>query len=97
VAWQKPAAIVAGGVGIAGLALGTVFVLRAKSKYDDSLAQCPSSSNLCAPQGVSLRDDARSAGNIATAAYVGGAGGHLQGDVLALRARPARARQRRHP
>lgn len=73
VAWQKPTALVAGGVGVAGLVVGTVFVLRAKSKYDDSLAECRSSNNLCSPAGVSLRDDARSAGNIATAAYAAGA------------------------
>jgi tetratricopeptide (TPR) repeat protein len=86
VAWQKPAAVVAGGVGIAGLALGTVFVLRAKSKYDDSLAQCPSNNNLCTQQGVSLRDDARSAGNIATASFIAGAVSLGAGAVLWLTA-----------
>ena len=86
VAWQKPAALVAGGVGIAGLVLGTVFVLQAKSKYDDSLAECPSSKNLCTPQGVSLRNDARSAGNIATVAYVGGAVSLGAGIILWLTA-----------
>ena len=84
--WQKPVALVAGGVGVAGLALGTVFVLRAKSKYDDSLAQCPANNNLCTAQGVSQRDDARSAGNIATVAYVGGAVALGAGVVLWLTA-----------
>ena len=86
VAWQKPVALVAGGVGIAGLAVGTVFVLKARSKYDDSLAKCPSGNNLCSLEGVSLRDDARSAGNIATAAYVAGAVSLGAGAVLWLTA-----------
>ena len=86
VAWQKPTALVAGGVGVAGLALGTVFVLKAKSKYDDSLAQCPTSNNLCTAQGVSLRNDARSAGNIATVAYAAGAVSLGTGLVLWLTA-----------
>lgn len=82
VQWHKPAALVAGGIGIAGLVVGTVFVLQAKSKYDDSLANCPASSNVCSPQGVSQRDDARSAGNIATAAYVFGGASLVTGVVL---------------
>jgi tetratricopeptide (TPR) repeat protein len=85
-AWQKPTALVAAGVGVAGLAVGTVFVLKARSKYDDSLARCPSSNDLCSPEGVSLRDDARSAANIATAAYVVGAVSLGAGAVLWLTA-----------
>lgn len=86
VAWQKPTALVAGGLGVAGLVVGTVFVLNAKSKYDDSLELCPSDSNVCSPQGVSLRDEARSAGNIATVAYAIGAVSLAAGAVIWLTA-----------
>jgi hypothetical protein len=70
---QKTIALVAGGVGVVGVVVGTIFVLNAKSKYDDSKEQCPTDPNLCSAQGVALRDDARNAGNIATVAYIGGA------------------------
>jgi hypothetical protein len=80
--WQKPAALVSGGVGVAGLVVGTVFVLSAKSKYDDSLAKCPSSKDLCTPEGVSLRNDARSAGTTATVAYAAGGVALVAGAVL---------------
>ncbi len=80
---QKTLALVAAGVGVAGLAAGTVFVLVAKGKYDDSLADCrPNLPNLCTQQGVSLRDDARSAGNLATAGFIVGAAGLVAGATL---------------
>jgi hypothetical protein len=61
--------IVLGGVGVVGLAVGSIFALSAKSKYDDSLKLCPNDKNLCTPEGVSQRDDARSAGNVATIGF----------------------------
>lgn len=66
---QRTIALVTGGLGVAGLVLGTVFVVNARSKYDDSLAGCPVDNNRCTPEGTSLRDDARRNGNIATVAY----------------------------
>jgi hypothetical protein len=65
-------AIISGGVGLVGIAIGTGFALAAKSSYDDSLANCPKDKNLCSATGVSQRDDARSQGNIATAGFVVG-------------------------
>ena len=48
-----------GVVGVVGLGAGTVLGLMAKSKYDDSKEHCrPADENLCAAQGVELRDDA---------------------------------------
>jgi hypothetical protein len=83
---QKTLAIVAGAVGVVGLGVGTALVLVAKSKYDDSLNHCPKSRNLCDATGVSLRDDARSSGNVATVGFVVGAAGLLGGVVLWLTA-----------
>ncbi len=78
---QRTIGLVVGGVGIVGLAVGGYFGLRAQSKNDDSKSEClPSDPNRCSARGVSLRDDARSAGNVATvagglglAAVIGGA------------------------
>lgn len=70
--WHEPAALVAAGVGVVGLVLGTMLVLDAKSKNDDSAPFCPPSIDRCTPAGASLRDDARSAGDLATAFYAVG-------------------------
>jgi len=83
---RKTIGLVAGGTGIAGLAVGTVLVVLAKSKYDESRHQCPSDPNLCTPDGVSLRDDARRLGNIATVAYGAGLAALVGGAVLYLTA-----------
>ena len=61
------------GLGIIGIGVGTVFGLMASSTYDDSKAECrPDDPNLCSKEGVALRDDARSQGNISTVAFVVG-------------------------
>lgn len=85
---QKTIGLVTGGVGVAGLVVGTVFVLVAKSKYDDSRAQCPNDPNVCTAAGVSLRDDARRAGDVATIAYGAGAAALVAGAALFFTARP---------
>jgi hypothetical protein len=76
-------AIVAG-VGLVGLVVGTVFALKAMSLNDDSLRECPNDDNLCTPRGVALRDDARSAGNVATAGFAVGIAGVAVGGSLYL-------------
>lgn len=78
---QRTIGLVVGGVGVVGLAIGGVFALRASSKNDDSKNEClPSNENQCSARGVELREEARSAGNVATiagglglAALIGGA------------------------
>jgi hypothetical protein len=77
-------------VGVIGLGLGTYFSIHAKSQYNDSLgannANCPVDKNVCNATGVSLRNDARTSGTIATVAL--GAGGVLAvaGAILVLTA-----------
>ena len=83
---QRTVGIVVGAVGIVGVAVGGIFALNAKSKYNDSLKSCPSDKNLCTPDGVSQRDDARSAGNVATVALGVGAVAIVAGAVLWLTA-----------
>src|SRR5262249_46092864 len=80
------------GAGVVGLGVGTLFALSAKSRYDDSLNHCDRTNHdLCDPQGVSTRNDARSAGNVATAALGGGAAAVVVGGVVWLTA-PSGAR-----
>lgn len=73
-------ALIAGGVGVAGVAVGSVFGLSSKSKRDDSNGFC--TGNECAPEGVALRDDAISAGNVSTVAFIVGGVGLAAGAVL---------------
>ena len=72
---QKTVAIVTAGVGVVGLAIGTVFGLQSKSKRDEALdGHCIGA--ICNDQtGIDLKNDAIHAGNIATGGFlVGGAG-----------------------
>jgi hypothetical protein len=81
----RVAAIAAGGVGIAGLALGTVFGLISKSKHDEAAKSC--SGSTCTDQrGVTASDSARTAGNISTVAMVLGGVGLAAGVTLWLTA-----------
>lgn len=74
-----------GGAGVVGVGVGTAFALSARSKYDDSLAFCDDSDpNRCNATGVSLRDDARGRGNVATVALGLGGAALVGGIVLVL-------------
>jgi hypothetical protein len=78
---QKILALVAGGVGVVGLGLGTVFGLQAMSKRDDATKACPK--NTCPDaNGVSLWDDAQSAGTLSTVFFVVGGVGLAGGAAL---------------
>ena len=78
---QRILALVSGGVGVAGLAVGTGFGLDSKAKRDDAGAYCDGSS--CREQaGVDLKRDAIAAGNVSTVAFALGAAGLVGGAVL---------------
>jgi hypothetical protein len=79
---QRILGVVTGAVGIVGLGVGTAFVLSAHSHYDDSLANCTSSKNVCNAAGVSERNSALSAGNLATVFFSVGAAAVAGGAVL---------------
>jgi hypothetical protein len=75
------AALTAGGVGVAGIALGTIFGLRSKAKRDESADYCDG--NLCSePRGVTLGDEAITAGNVSTVAFIVGGVGLAGGATL---------------
>ena len=80
---QRIFAVVAGGVGVIGVGVGTYFGILTKSKLDDSNGNgCNASSNLCNSTGAALRNDAVSAGNASTVAFVVGAAALAGGAVL---------------
>jgi hypothetical protein len=75
------------GLGVVGIAVGTIFGLQSMSKHNDAKAACPAA---CADEnGVKLWDDARSAGNVATIGFVVGALGLAGGTILVLSAKPS--------
>jgi len=63
------------GVGVAGLAVGTTYAWLAHSQNEDSKDHCRSDNpNKCDEQGIELRNEALTKGNVATVALsVGGA------------------------
>lgn len=65
---QRISGLVVAGIGVAGLGIGALFGVQAMSKRDDAIHACP---NQCASQdGVNLWHDAKTAGNVSTAAFV---------------------------
>jgi hypothetical protein len=78
---QRVAALVAGGVGLVGIGIGTVFGLRSLSKRSDADEHC-SGGSCRDPRGVELRDQARSAGTVSTFGFISGALGLAGGAAL---------------
>jgi serine/threonine-protein kinase len=84
---QRVGALVAGGVGVAGLVVGSVFGLISKSKHDEASPFCDGAT--CSNQrGVDLRSEALSAGNVSTVAFITGAVGLAAGAALWITAPP---------
>jgi hypothetical protein len=83
---RRRLAYLVGGIGLAATSVGLVFGARAYEQERESAAGCDG--NQCDHQGAAARRDAISAGNVSTAAVVGG-GAFLAGGVaLWLTARP---------
>jgi serine/threonine-protein kinase len=71
---QRVVALTTGGLGAAGVVVGTVFGLRSMSKRAESDKTCNGDS--CADErGVNFQDEAIVAGNVSTVAFVVGAAG----------------------
>ena len=81
---QRVVGAIVAGVGVVGLGVGGIFALGAKSKYNDSLKNCegPANPDLCSAAGISQRDDARSAGNVATVFVGVGAAALVAGGII---------------
>jgi serine/threonine-protein kinase len=88
---QKIAAIVAAGVGVVGVGIGTVFGLQAMSKRSDASNACPGQ---CADQnGIDLWKSAKTAGNVSTVAFIVGGVGLAAGATLWFTAKPSASTQ----
>jgi hypothetical protein len=78
---QRTVALIAGGVGVVGIGVGTYFGLAAKSRYADSDPHC-NSSNGCSQTGLDIRDEAIGKATISTIAFGVGAAALVGGVVL---------------
>jgi hypothetical protein len=82
---QQITALIAGGVGVVGVGVGSVFGLISKSKHDDAAQRCNSS--ICRDQqGIDFKTSAIHAGNVSTVAFIVGAAGLAGGAALWLTA-----------
>jgi len=88
---QRTIGLVALGVGIAGIAAGSIFGAIALGKSSSAKTLCPASGPICASQqGVQDNNDANSAATISTVALAAGGAAVVTGAILFLAA-PKRA------
>jgi hypothetical protein len=59
------------GLGVVGVVVGSVFGVLAKGSNDDSLEACRTET-LCSPEGLALRDDAKTQATVSTATFIVG-------------------------
>jgi hypothetical protein len=85
--------ILIGGLGVVGIAVGSVFGLKAIGKNNDSKSSGCDLSACADPDAVRAREDARSAGNVATIAFVAGGVLAATGVTLLVVGRPKRSEQ----
>jgi hypothetical protein len=78
---QRTVALVAGGVGVVGVVVGSVFGLKSKSDHDEAEKYCDGSRCTDA-RGVTAGNAAHSAGNVATVAMIIGGVGLAAGVTL---------------
>lgn len=92
---QRTAALIVGGLGVAGVLVGAISGARAASAMDDSRQRCREADpkDLCDVQGQSLRQDADTAATISTIAMVAG-GAALAGGVVLFLTAPSGERPR---
>ena len=82
--WQKPAAFVVGGIGVAGLATGTVTGLMAGSRHGTAEEECPNRVCTEGSVGAGALESFRSLRTISTIGYVVGGVGLAGGAALLL-------------
>lgn len=78
---QRTTALVVGGIGVVGLAAGTVFGLMAKKTYSDSSTYCDES-NRCSGTGMELDGQAHRWATLSTVSFGVGAAALAAGGVL---------------
>jgi serine/threonine-protein kinase len=78
---QRTAGLVVGGVGVAGVVVGSIFGFSAMSKNSNSKDECPTTT--CTnPQGKADADDAKSAATLSSVFFIGGVALAAGGAVL---------------
>jgi tetratricopeptide (TPR) repeat protein len=87
---QRIVALTAGGVGVVGVVVGSIFGLKSKSDHDEAEKYCDGS-RCTDPRGVSAGNAAHSAGNVSTVAMIIGGVGLAAGVTLWLTAPKAPA------
>jgi hypothetical protein len=91
-ATARIAALVAGGVGLVGVGVGTAFGFMSKAKHDEANKYCVDAA--CTdPLGVSAEQAAQSRGNISTVAMIVGGVGLAAGITLWLTAPPSNSHE----
>jgi hypothetical protein len=78
---QRVVGVVAAGVGVVGVVIGSVFGLKAASNWSDAKKHCDPYP-YCGAAGQKLADDAKSSGTISTIAFIVGGAGLVSGAVL---------------
>jgi len=76
-------AIVAGGLGVVALGAGMFFGVQAIRKNDSSKSGCDEA-NVCDASSRQTRLEARTAGNVSTAAFAGGGARLIGGAIMYL-------------
>ncbi len=80
-------ALVAGAVGVVGIAVGSIFGFRALSKNSES-NESGCNGNVCTEGAAQIRRTARTAGDISTVGFVVGAAGLIGGAALWIVGKP---------
>jgi len=78
---QRTLGLVAGAIGIAGVATGTVFGVKAASDWADAKAQC-NPYPYCGSEGARLAEDAQTSALISNISFVAGIAGLTGGALL---------------
>jgi hypothetical protein len=78
----KIAAIVVGGLGVAGVGVGSAFGLISLVDHNDASKICPAPGPCSGPDGVAAWHKAYDAGNVANIAFIAGGAGLAAGTVL---------------
>ncbi len=89
---QRTVGLVLGATGVAGLAVGAVFAVAARSTHDEIQEQCVA--DLCPPSTLALRDSWRAQANIANVALGLGVAS-LAGGAIVYFSAPSAARTQR--
>jgi hypothetical protein len=79
---QRTLGIVAGGIGLVGVGVGTFFGLQASSSWSDAKKECSDYPYGCSAKGISLKDDAAGQATLSTVGFIVGGVGLAAGAVL---------------